>query len=75
MVMPIIWCYMQLQSPNSTLQYTTCIFKLSLTKMSFIYYHLNFHDNLLRPWRFPLKNEDFNLPVNSIINPLIRKSI
>ena len=22
--------------------------------MSFIYCHLNFHDNLLRPWRFPL---------------------
>ena len=24
--------------------------------MSFIYCHLNFHANLLRPWRFPLSN-------------------
>jgi hypothetical protein len=24
--------------------------------MSFIYYHLNFHANLLRPWRFHLKS-------------------
>jgi hypothetical protein len=29
-------------------------FQHSLTQMSFIYCHLNFHANLLRPWRFPL---------------------
>ena len=32
------------------------LFLHSLTQMSFIYCHLNFHANLLRPWRFPLIN-------------------
>ena len=27
--------------------------------MSFIYCHLNFHANLLRPWRFPLNVVDY----------------
>jgi hypothetical protein len=27
--------------------------------MSFIYCHLNFHANLLRPWPFPLSNNDY----------------
>jgi HD-like signal output (HDOD) protein len=33
---------------------TVYYFEQSLTQMSFIYCHLNFHANLLRPWRFPL---------------------
>jgi hypothetical protein len=32
------------------------LFLHSLTQMSFNYCHLNFHANLLRPWRFPLIN-------------------
>jgi hypothetical protein len=30
------------------------LFLTSLAQMSFIYCHLNFHANLLRPWPFPL---------------------
>ena len=35
---------------------TVYYFQHSLTQMSFIYCHLNFHANLLRPWRFPLNS-------------------
>jgi hypothetical protein len=45
-------CYMQLQSPNSTLRDT--IFNFHLYNVLF-YCHLNFHANLLKPWRVPLK--------------------
>jgi hypothetical protein len=38
-----------------------------LTQMSFIYCHLNFHANLLRPWRFPLKRS------GHIVKPSILK--
>jgi hypothetical protein len=33
----------------------------SLTQMSFIYCHLNFHPNLLRPWHFPLSHSSLAL--------------
>ena len=59
MAIPIIWCYRQLQPPNSTLRCT--IFSISLAQMSFIYCHLNFHPNLVRPWLFPLTLDTFGL--------------
>jgi len=31
--------------------------------MSFIYFHLNFHANLLRPWRFPLISSSVHIIV------------
>jgi hypothetical protein len=55
MAIPIIWCYRQLQSPNS------------LAQMSFICCHLNFHANLLRPWPFPL-NEYETVHSRRLIN-------
>jgi hypothetical protein len=51
MAISIIWRYRQLQLPNSTLR---ILFLTFISTMSFIYCHLNFHANLLRPWPFPL---------------------
>ena len=48
--------YLVLQATSITKFYLTVYYlQHSLTQMSFIYCHLNFHPNLLRPWRFPLK--------------------
>ena len=47
--------YLVLHATSMTKFYLTVYYFLrSLTQMSFIYCHLNFHANLLRPWRFPL---------------------
>ena len=51
--------------------------------MSFIYCHLNFHANLLRPWPFPLSiyyaihnTSAQNLSkINAMINPLVVESL
>ena len=51
MLISIIWCYRHLQWPNSALR---ILFLAFISTMSFIYCHLNFHANLLRPWPFPL---------------------
>ena len=48
--------YLVLQATSITKFYLTVYYlQHSLTQMSFIYCHLNFHANLSRPWRFPLK--------------------
>jgi hypothetical protein len=50
-----------MQATSITKLYLTVYyFYHSLSKMSFIYCHLNFHVNLLRPWPFPL-----NINMNS----------
>jgi hypothetical protein len=35
--------------------------------MSFIYCHLNFYANLLRPWPFPLKLQETGVPVWNLV--------
>ena len=49
--------YLVLQATSITKFYLTVYyFQHSLAQMSFIYCHLNFHANLLRPWPFPLRH-------------------
>ena len=49
--------YLVLHATSMTKFYlTVCYFQHSLTHMSFIYCHLNFHTNLLRPGCFPLNS-------------------
>ena len=48
--------YLVLHATSMTKFYLTVYdFSHSLAQMSFIYCHLNFHANLLRPWHFPLR--------------------
>jgi hypothetical protein len=50
--------YLALQATSITKFYLTVYyFQHSLAQMSFIYCHLNFHANLLRPWPFPLTKQ------------------
>jgi hypothetical protein len=54
--------YLVLHATSMTKFYITVYyFWHSLTQMSFIYCHLNFHANLLRPWCFPLRSNLFQI--------------